>query len=386
MQSKRIAISTFFFINGLLYANWTARIPEIKEFYDVSNAGLGTLLFSMAAGSLVAMPFSGWLTTRVGTKQITWITGLLLCFLTPFIVLFQSLWIVGLFFFAMGLAVGAMDVAMNGQAVLLERDWKKPIMSSFHAIFSIGMALGAGTGALFTRFDVELFTHFTIMASFGFVALVIASRFLIADKPEKTAKSEGESSFVLPTKAILPLGIIAFCGMVGESSMADWSALFMNTVVGQSEYISAFAFGTFAVSMTIGRVFGDYLTEKIGTARLLSLDSILAITGLSIALFFATPLATFLGFFIVGLGLATIVPIVYSTAGNTSGVNPSIGIAMATTIGYAGFFVGPPTIGFLSDAFGLRIGLGFTLFLFAMMFFIISNHFKTQEKIISRTS
>lgn len=379
MQKKRIAISTFFFINGLLYANWTARIPEIKDFYDVSNAGLGTLLFSMAAGSLVAMPFSGWLTTQVGTKQITWITGLLLCFLMPFIVLFHSLWIVGLFFFAMGLSVGAMDVAMNGQAVLLERDWKKPIMSSFHAIFSIGMALGAGAGALFTRFNVDLFTHFTIIATLGFIVLAVASGFLIADKPEKTAKSSGGSSFVLPTKAILPLGIIAFCGMTGESSMADWSALFMNTVVGQSEYISAFAFGTFAVSMTIGRIFGDYLTEKIGTARLLTLDSILAIAGLSIALFFATPWATFLGFFIVGLGLATIVPIVYSAAGNTSGVNPSVGIAMATTIGYAGFFVGPPTIGFLSDAFGLRLGLAFTLLLFVMMFFIISNHFRIQE-------
>jgi fucose permease len=153
--------------------------------------------------------------------------------------------------------------------------------------------------------------------------------------------------------------------------MADWSAIYMNKVVGKNEFYSALAFGSFGTAMTIGRIFGDFFTAKLGKFSTMLFSSLLAIVGLTLAIGFVSTETTLIGFFLVGLGLANVVPIIYSTAGNTPGVEPSVGIAMATSIGYAGFFVGPPAIGFLADAFGLRIGLVFSLMLFVVMLFVI---------------
>ncbi|MDA8972302.1 MFS transporter, partial [bacterium] len=199
--------------------------------------------------------------------------------------------------------------------------------------------------------------------------------------PEEEEKREKGVSFVLPTKAIIPLGIVAFCCMSGEGAMADWSAIYLNKVVGQSEYFSAIGYGVFAIAMTIGRVFGDYFTERIGKYKLMIYNSMFSVVGLVILLSFATTGATLVGLFLVGIGLATIVPIVYSSAGNMNGIDPSIGIAMATTIGYTGFFVGPPMIGFLSDAFGLRVGLGFVLILFIAMLLLVIKIYLDKDKV-----
>ncbi len=154
--------------------------------------------------------------------------------------------------------------------------------------------------------------------------------------------------------------------MLGEGTIIDWSAIYMNKVIGESEAMGAIAFGSFGISMMIGRITGDYLTQKLGKKRLLIIDALMAIFGLGIVILFVSLWSTLLGFFLAGLGLSTVVPIIYTTAGNTPGVSPSVGIAMATTIGYSGFFVGPPTIGYLADTYGLRFGLIFTLLLLSV--------------------
>ena len=147
----------------------------------------------------------------------------------------------------------------------------------------------------------------------------------------------------------------------------------MNKVVGQSEFFSALAFGAFGTAMTIGRIFGDRLTEQLGKSKLLINSSLCAIIGLAMVVGYVSEVTALTGFFLIGLGLANVVPIVYSTAGNVKGVEPSVGIAMATTVGYAGFFVGPPTIGFLSDQINLRVGLVFVLILFVVMLVLVLN-------------
>lgn len=371
MKTNRIAVSTFFFINGFLYANWISRLPEIQTFYNVSNSLLGTLLLCSAAGAIIAMPFSGWLTTRFGSRVLTSTMGILFCCIIPLVALFNDLWIVAGLFFTIGILSGSLDVSMNGQAVYVERMYAKPLMSSFHAVFSIGMALGAGTGALFAKFQVGLFPHFLTGAVVCLLLVLWASFNLVNEASNEAANQESENGFRLPTKAILPLGIIAFCGMTGEGSMADWSAIYMNKVVGKDEAFSALAFGSFSVAMTLGRIFGDYFTAKVGRKQMLVYNSFAAITGLSLMLFFPQPYIVLAALFLIGLGLATVVPIIYSAAGNTPGVAPSVGIAMATTVGYAGFFVGPPVIGYLADAFSLRIGLLFSLLLFVVMLILV---------------
>lgn len=371
LKIHRIAVSIFFFINGFLYANWISRLPEIQTFYEVSNAVLGTLLLCSAAGAIIAMPFSGWLTMRFGSRQLTAGTGILFCCLVPLVPVFSNLWIIVGLFFAIGMLTGSLDVSMNGQAVYVERMYTKPLMSSFHAIFSVGMALGAGTGALFTKFQIGLFPHFLTGATACLLLILWASLYLVNESTNESNNPDGGRGFRLPTKEILPLGIIAFCGMTGEGSMADWSAIYMNKVVGKDEAFSAFAFFSFAAAMTLGRIFGDYFTSLFGRKKLLIYNSLAAILGLSSMLLFPNPYVVLVALLVIGLGLSNIVPILYSAAGNTPGVAPSVGIAMATTVGYAGFFVGPPTIGYLADVFSLRIGLVFTLFLFVVMILLV---------------
>jgi len=369
MKAQRIAVSILFFTNGFTYANWASRLPELQNLLSINNTQLGSLLFVLACGALFAMPFTGWLAHRFGSANVIKLSGISVCTFVAILAISQDFVLEGAIFFFLGISNGAMDVAMNEQAVLVERDYKKSIMSSFHAFWSIGMALGAGSGAIYSRFDAPLSTHLFSIAIVGFI-LVLFSAGKLKVTPINPVFGDG-SRFVLPTKAIVPLGVVAFCGMLAEGSVIDWSAIYMNKVVGESETMGAIAFGSFGAAMMIGRISGDYLTHNLGKKKLLIYDALLAIFGLAIVISFVSPITTLIGFFLAGFGLSTVVPIIYTTAGNTPGVSPSVGIAMASTIGYAGFFVGPPTIGYLADVYGLRVGFIFTLALLVIMMVLI---------------
>lgn len=382
---NRIAVSTFFFINGFLFANSTSRMPDLQSTYRVNDAELGTILFCVALGSMCAMPFAGWLASKFGSKRMVVISALLFCFFIPFIPKFQDVWLIRGIFFIIGATLGSMDVTMNGQAVLVERQWGKVIFSSFHAVFSIGMTLGAISGSFFSEHKVNLTEHLTIMSFISVVILVIASFFLIRDTSQNSKSNkeiiETPHNYWHTMKIVLPFALIAFCCMTGEGAMADWSALYMNKIIGQNESLSAKAFATYALAMTIGRVFGDYFTMKLGRLKLILIESFLCFIGLGLALLFANIWATFVGFFLVGLGVAAIVPIAYSSAGNLKGIAPSLGISIVTSIGYSGFFIAPPLIGYISNISSLRYGLLFVLLLFAIMIGIVQTlKLKEQSK------
>lgn len=367
----RIAILVYFFANGFLYANCTGRLPELKDYFNVSNSTLGTMLFTTAVGALVAMPLTGWLTTQFNSGKLVIYSGFLFCCIVPLIPYSQNIWMGRTSFFLTGFFSGAMDITMNGQAVFVERKYKKTIMSSFHAAFSVGMALGAGSGALFANYHYSLRYHLIYVALICIIMLAVVSPIILQNQAgntvEKTTKEgRGKIPFL-----IWLIAIIGYCGMTGEGSMVDWSAIYMHTVVGKTKAFSALAVVSFATAMTIGRAFGDRLIDRAGKQTVLFCSCFAAITGLSIALVFVNAPAVLFGFFLVGAGLSNVVPMTYSTAGNIKGIEPSAGIAIASTIGYSGFFVGPPAIGYLADAFSLRIGLCFTLVLFLVMLSVI---------------
>jgi MFS family permease len=377
LLTYRVAVSAFFFVNGFLYANWTARLPELQQFYGLDDGQLGTVLFFIALGSMVAMPAAGWLGHRLGSHWVVRVAALLFCACIPLVAGSQNEWVIRACFFGLGATSGAMDVAMNSQAVQVERLWGKVIFSSFHAAFSIGMALGAATGGLFAGWGVALILHLTTLAGVSAGLVGLASLPL---RPDVPAPAPALGDAPPPDRwrtwwGILPLGLVAFCCMTGEGGIVDWSALFMHKVVGQNEVVSAWAFGTFGVAMTVGRLLGDYAVAQLGRARIMAANAALTIVGLGLAIGLATIWSTFLGLFMVGLGVATIVPTVFSLAGNLPGVSPSVGISMVTSIGYAGFFVGPPTIGYLAQAYDLRLGLGFVWVLFVLMAGLIASIF-----------
>lgn len=367
----RIAVILYFFVNGFLYSNLTSRLPELKDHFGVSNSVLGTMLFTTAIGALVAMPLTGWLSVRAGSAGLVIVAALLFCCCVPFIAYSTGLWLGRAGFFFTGFFSGAMDITMNAQAVFVERLYKKTIMSSFHAAFSIGMALGAGTGALFANGHFPLASHLTIVAivCLGMTAAMIPILLTHRSSGTPNPVVAGGSRRIPPM--IWLIAVIGFCSMTGEGSMVDWSAIYSHTVVGMSAAFSAIAFGTFATAMTIGRLFGDGFIDRMGKNTVLTSSCCLAIAGLALALGFVSASTTVAGFFFIGLGLSNLVPLTYSIAGNIPGVDPTAGIAVASTVGYSGFFVGPPVIGYLGDALGLRIGLCFTLLLFFIMLSVV---------------
>lgn len=368
----RIAVVIFFFVNGFLYANCTGRLPELKDYFGVSNSTLGTMLFTTAVGALIAMPLTGWLTTRYNSGKLTIYAGFLFCCIIPFIPYSQNIWIGRLSFFLTGFFSGAMDITMNGQAVFVERKYKKTIMSSFHAAYSIGMALGAGAGSLFANDHYPLRYHLLYVAVGGIISLAIVSPVILQQQAGNTTVAPEKGGKQRVPVLIWLIAVIGFCGMTGEGSIVDWSAIYMHTVVGKTKAFSALAVGSFATAMTIGRLFGDRLIDKAGKQTILLCSCFAAIAGLAISLLFISAPAVLLGLFLVGIGLSNIVPLTYSTAGNIKGIEPAAGIAIASTIGYSGFFVGPPTIGYLADSYGLRLGLCFTLGLFLIMLGVIT--------------
>lgn len=369
MSPSRLAVKIIFFLNGFVHANYISRLPRIQEQFQIDNGTVGLVLLSSSVGALIAMPFTGWLIIRNGSRRTAIFSAFFYCSLIPLIPWMPTLWALIILFFLMGVSAGMLDVAMNAQAVMVEKQLNKPIMTSFHALFSIGMALGAVGGSLFT--GRGLFIHFAIITLFSLVTVFIARYYLIHDKPESN-KEEGPA-FRLPTAAMVNIGVIAFCCMLGEGAMSDWSTNYMENIANADPALAPLGLSAFALAMTLGRILGDGARVRFGDKPLMIGCGLVATAGLTLAIVFINPFAVITGLFIVGLGLSAIVPIAYSIAGHTKDLPPGVGLAMVTTVGYTGFLFGPPIIGLLADWQTLRLAL--LLVVLLLVFMTILSYF-----------
>jgi MFS family permease len=367
LSPSRIAVKLIFFINGFIHANLAARFPRVQELFHIDNGTLGFVLLSSSLGALIAMPFTGWLIIRNGSRRITIFSIFLYCIFVPFVPLMLGFGITGLviLFFIMGLTAGMLDVSMNSQAVMVEKIHDKPIMTSFHAIFSIGMVAGAFCGALFVKLETTLLVHLSSIVVLSIGAAAWARYHLIHDKPKE--KEVDGPAFRLPNAAMVSIGVIAFCCMLGEGAMADWSTNYMENIAMASPALAPLGLSAFALAMTIGRFFGDNARLKYGDRKLMVMCGLVSLVGISVTLLFNNPYSVIVGLFITGIGLSSIVPIAYSIAGNSKNLPPGVGLAMVTTVGYSGFLFGPPIIGLVANWQSLRIALVLVAFLFVIM-------------------
>jgi fucose permease len=372
----RIAVKLIFFINGFVHANLAARFPRVQDIFSIDNGTFGFVLLASSVGALLAMPFTGWLIIRNGSRRITILAVFLYCIFIPLVPIMPGLIGLLMVFFIMGITAGMLDVSMNAQAVMVEQQHTKPIMTSFHALFSIGMVIGAACGSVFEKLNASLFIHLSVVVAAGVVGAAWARYHLIHDKPEKK-ESEGPA-FRLPNAAMVSIGVIAFCCMLGEGAMADWSANYMENIAQASKSLAPLGLASFAMAMTIGRFFGDSVRLKLGDRRMLIYMGLISSAGIIFILTFTNPFAVIAGLFITGLGLSSVVPIAYSIAGNTKDLPPGVGLAMVTTVGYSGFLFGPPIIGFIADWQTLRLALGLVALLFVIMTFL-SARYKTNH-------
>lgn len=372
MKKARFSIGILFFICGLNFATWATRIPDFKSFLALSDAQLGTVLMGLPIGSLVSLPIAGWLLTKYASRWICIIAVAMYVLVIPSLSFLSSPYALfaGLFFF--GMAGDIMNIAMNTQVVSLEAKMNKIIMSSFHAVFSIGLMAGAFLGGILEKENFSTTEHFSLVALSNILLIPFSFPHLLTDKPVQD-ESKPKSSFLNLSPYLITLSFIAFCGMLCEGAMADWISLYFKEYIPNSPFPITIGFSFFAAAMVLGRFIGDTVSLRYGVSTILLLNGVLLGLGMLFTLLFPSIYLKIAGCFITGIGISTIVPLIYSQAGNQKEIMPSIAIAGVSTIAYIGFLLGPVLIGYLSDF----IGLDKALFLLVILGFLAAFISKT---------
>jgi predicted MFS family arabinose efflux permease len=354
--TPRAATFLVFAVNGAMIGSWVAHIPWLQDHLDVSKATIGLCLLCMAAGALVSMPLTGQLLDRRSSASVTRTAALLFCLMLPLPLLATSAPMLGAILFFFGAVNGAMDVSMNAHGVAVERELPKPIMSSLHGgwsvggFFASGLAVVAGSAGVDPRLESLI-----VGVALWFFALAVTSRLGSA-----SAHSEEGSGFALPSRAVLLIGLLCFLAMMTEGAIGDWSGIYLRHDLGASAAAAATGFTGFSLGMAIARLGGDVLNERLGAGPLLRGGMGLVAIALGGVLLIGSAVPAVVGFALCGLGIANAVPLLFSAAGRLDPPGPSL--AATFTVGYTGFIVGPPVIGFLAD----RIGLPETLALLVL--------------------
>jgi len=363
----RIGVSIFFFIQGLTFASWTSRIPDIKNRLHLSDAALGGVLFALPAGQLTAMALSGYLVSKYGSKLMVQIAALLFPAILLLLGSVESTWqlVAGLFVF--GICGNLSNIAVNTQGVGVERLYGRSIMASFHGLWSLAGFTG-GLISFLIAGSVPPLTHFIIIYAITFL-LLLSARNIVLPRDAYKVSDTNRKLFVKPDRYIILLGLIAFACMICEGTMFDWSVIYFEKVLKVSQNLIRLGFVSFMFTMAGGRFIADRYVTKYGVTRILKLSGISIFSGLMLAVIFPNIITATLGFLLVGIGVSSVVPMVYSLAGKSKKMVPGVALAAVSSISFLGFLIGPPIIGFIAQLSNLRwsfalialLGLGTTL-------------------------
>lgn len=360
LSRLRVALTLFFALDGFLFAGWVVRIPAVKQQTGASAGDLGLALLGVSAGAVITMTLTGRLCRRYGSHAVTAATAVLLSLSVALPALTRSPLALGLVLLVFGAAYGGINVAMNSAAVDLVTALRRPVMPSFHAAFSLGGMIGAGLGGLLAG-GLSPTAHLLGLTGVGLVLTAVAGPALLRHPsptpPESlapAARTPGSPSRAGTRRVVLVFGVIALCTAYGEGALADWGALHLEQDLGAHPGVAAAGYSVFALTMTVGRLTGTALLERLGQTRTLVAGGATAAAGMLLGALAPTVWATLLGFAVTGLGLANIFPVAVARAGAVAGPG---GVATASTLGYGGMLLGPPSIGFLADWFSLPLAL-----------------------------
>lgn len=364
-QVRRAWWSTLFIflVHGLGVSTWVSRIPTIQSNLRLNNGVLGVALLGAALGSVISIPLTGSLVTRFGSKRVTTLSTIGFCFaLLPLALAIDAITL-GLALVLFGALAGMMDVAMNAQGVEVEKRLGSPTMSRFHGLFSVGGMVGAGLGGVVAARQILPSLHFAVAAA----ALLVLTLFTA---PRMIETHDGESlphAHRLPLsqmpRVLFALSAIAFCILLSEGAMADWTGVYLRQILAAGPGMAAAGYAVFSAAMAIFRLLGDAITLRLGSVRTVRIGGLVAAAGLTCALCAPSPGWALPGFAAAGAGFSVIVPLVFGAGGRVKDVSPGAGIATVTGFGYIGFLVGPPSIGFTSQLLTLRYALGIVVLL-----------------------
>lgn len=320
-KNEHWATRSMFFVAGFATATWASLVPYAKSNTDVNEGTLGLLLLCLGGGALIAMPIAGALTTRLGCKKILLASVTLFSIMLPTLVIIDSPALLALALILFGFGIGATDSAMNIQAIIVEKASGQPIMSGFHAFYSIGGIAGAGLMTLLLSFGLTPF-----QACIGCLALFIVLLFVARGGLLPYAHPPEGPIFALPRGAVLLLGIICFIVFLGEGTVLDWSAVFLTEHRNVPESLGGIGFACFATLMTVGRLLGDKTVAAFGPKSVVLWGAAAAILGILVSIYFTDWKITLLGYSLMGIGLANIVPIMFSAIGRQTSMPQSVAV------------------------------------------------------------
>jgi len=351
LRRYRIAAGFFFFIAGLTFSTWASRIPAIQNKLHLSDAGLGGVLLALPTGLMVSLPISGWLVSKYGSRSMLVWGAVLYPSILLLLALSPSVWELVLSLFLFGIAGNLINIAMNTQAVGVESLYGRSVMASFHGLWSIAGFTGALIGTFFVSKDLSPFIHFACVSGFAILLVLTSYKSTI---PHDMGSKTAQKLFVKPDKRILLLGLIAFCSMLCEGAMADWSGVYFKKIVQSPATLVTMGYVAFTGTMALGRFLGDSMVTRFGVKRMLQISGVMITAGLLLSVIFPFLSTATIGFLLVGFGVSSVVPIVYGLAGKTATMPASTALAAVSTIGFLGFLIGPPMIGFIAQAISLR--------------------------------
>lgn len=367
-RAEQHSTRLLFLLAGFSAAAWASLVPVAKAATGVNEGQLGLVLLCLGIGSLLAMPVSGVVSTRHGCRKVLMVCGVALCACLPLLASVQNVFTLAAALFFFGAMIGTFDCVMNIQAVIVERDSKRPLMSGFHGFYSLGGLLGAATTSTIMDLGVSPFATVSAIALAGVLLLMLIRRHVLPyGNP-----AEGPP-FALPRGEVLFLGMLCMTVFLVEGSMMDWSAVMLTENHGMPVAQAGYGFAAFSLTMTFGRLTGDRIVARVGRRSVVTVGGLLAMGGILLATLVPLWQAALLGYAMVGLGCSNIVPVLFTAVGRQTSMPQSIAVPAMSTLGYAGVLAGPAAIGFIAHHSSLP--MAFLLVAALMLFVAISGRF-----------
>ena len=352
LKTRRFILSGYFFLTGICFSSWASRIPDIKLHLGLSDGAFGGLLFFLPIGSFLGIPISGSLTAKYGSKKMVTIAAIIYPITLISIGIAPTSTMLAICLFLFGMAGNLFNVSVNTQAANLSKLFEKSIVSAFHGFWSLAGLAGGLLGGFFVAQSISPLQQFITVAIIGWVFLIFSNNYLLPGEKNSHPVSKMWNK---PSPLILQFGLVAMSNMICEGMMFDWSGVYFQKVVKVSEEWRTTGYICFMACMTTGRMFADALINYWGARKQLMLSGLVVTLGLIIAVSYPNMMVSSFGFMLVGFGVSSVIPTIYGTIGrNAAPGRASIDLASVSSIGFFGFLIGPPIIGFLSQAIGLR--------------------------------
>ena len=351
-RAEQISTRVAFFIAGFGVAAWAPLVPFAKTRASLDEGTLGLLLLCLGVGSIIAMPASGALVARYGCRRPLIVSTLVMCLTLPMLAVISDLTLLGGALLLFGAGLGTLDCVVNIQAVIVERASGRPMMSGFHGLFSVGGIAGAGGVSALLSLGASPLT-----ASLCVVALIAALLFYAAPSFLSYGGKGDGPAFAIPHGVVLFIGILCFIVFLTEGAMLDWSAVFLTSVHGLDPSQAGLGYTAFATTMTIGRLMGDRIVQRLGNARIILFGGLLAGGGLALATLVPSWIAGIGGYALVGAGCSNIVPVLFTAVGRQKTMPEHVAVPAISTLGYAGILAGPAAIGFIAHATNLSVAM-----------------------------